>query len=504
MAMMHTPSSYSSGKQPVLMSHYAAMDSCFYSKVAPTQVADPGLIRINTQLADFLNIDANWLQSAEGLSVLSGNAVLKASTPIATVYAGHQFGHWNPQLGDGRAILLGEVNAQDGQLYDIQLKGSGITPYSRSGDGRSPLGPVLREYIISEAMAQFNIPTSRSLAAVTSGEGVMRDRYLPGAILTRVAKSHIRIGTFQFFAAQKNTQALKELADFVISRHYPHCVQAKNPYLALFEIIVEKQAKLIAQWQLVGFIHGVMNTDNMLLSGETIDYGPCAFMDEYNKTACFSSIDRYGRYNYSSQPEIALWNLSCLAQTFVPLIDDNEELAIQKLHAVLDTFNGQYEYNYYFGLHEKLGLDTMTENSQRLVDEFLALMAENQTDFTLSFRHLTDLADRLSINEQHQAVPYRLPEKFAQWLEQWQSLLVSQQLSVEKAYNTMNYVNPVFIPRNHLVEEAIVAATNENNFQLFHDLVDVLASPYQYLPEKAAYIKPPRAEQRVEYTFCGT
>ncbi len=491
-------------KKPSFQCNFAHLKTSFYSKISPSPVKSPSLIKVNNTLANFLQISPEWLNSEEGLSVLSGNLVLANSTPVAAVYAGHQFGQWNPQLGDGRAVLLGEVTAQDGQLYDIQLKGSGVTPYSRRGDGRSPLGPVLREYIVSEAMAQLNIPTTRSLMAVATGEAVQREKILPGAILTRVAKSHIRIGSFQFFAAQKESQALKELADFVIVRHYPDLKKSPDPYLALFQAILERQAQLIAQWQLVGFIHGVMNTDNMLVSGETIDYGPCAFMDAYDVEACFSSIDYYGRYKYSSQPEIALWNLSCLAQTFVPLLNDSDELSLNKLHEALDSFNEHYDYHYFFGLHQKLGLAEMTEQSHRLIEELLALMAEHKTDFSLTFRHLTDVLAEICMIENHQAVAYRLPSAFSVWIVQWQAFIKAQNLSAEHAYKTMISVNPAFIPRNHLIEEAIVEATEHNNYQPFHQLVSVLSNPYQFSVENSRYAQAPNTEQLVLHTFCGT
>ena len=335
---------------------YARMPDKFYSRLAPTPVTEPGAVRVNRALAEQLGLDPEWLSSTQGTRVVAGNGVPEGADPIATVYAGHQFGSYNPQLGDGRAILLGEVLGRDGKRYDIQLKGSGPTPYSRGGDGRSPLGPVLREYVVSEAMHQLGIPTTRALAAVTTGDQVARDEFLPGAVLARVASSHIRIGTFQFFAAQRDIAALRVLLNHVILRHYPEAEATDNPALTLLQAVVSRQASLVASWQLVGFIHGVMNTDNMLICGETIDYGPCAFMDDFHPDKVYSSIDHGGRYAYSNQPAIAHWNLACLAQTLLPLLHDDEEQATALAQKAIDAFPEQFLQAHTRGMARKLGL----------------------------------------------------------------------------------------------------------------------------------------------------
>ena len=352
---------------------YVELPGRFYSRQLPSPVAKPHLIRVNHDLAHKLNIDPDWIDSADAISTFAGNHVPEGADPIATVYAGHQFGSWNPQLGDGRAVLLGEVIGTDGQRYDIQLKGSGQTPYSRMGDGRAPLGPVLREYIVSEAMAALGIATSRSLAAVTTGEPVFREESLPGAVLVRVASSHIRIGTVQFFSAQNDVEGLRLLIDHVITRHYPEVQEADNPTLALLDKVMQRQAELIASWQMVGFIHGVMNTDDMLLSGETIDYGPCAFMDTYDPETVFSSIDHGGRYAYQNQPGIAHWNLACLAQALVPLLATSEEEAVEIAKQALDRFPAYFLAANLTGLRGKLGLTSEQEADETLAKDFLEL-----------------------------------------------------------------------------------------------------------------------------------
>jgi uncharacterized protein YdiU (UPF0061 family) len=394
---------------------YARLPDRFFTPQLPEPVAAPRSIRVNRALAASLGISADWLESAEGIESVAGNHIPAGAQPIATVYAGHQFGGWNPQLGDGRAVLLGEVVALDGRRYDLQLKGSGRTPYSRGGDGRAPLGPVLREYIVSEAMAALAIPTTRALAAVTTGETVYREQSAPGAVLARVAQSHIRIGTFQFFAARGDTQALQLLADHVIARHFPDAAEADNPYLQLLQEVVTAQALLMVRWQLVGFIHGVMNTDNMLLSGETIDYGPCAFMDAFNPDQVYSSIDHQGRYAYRSQPGIAHWNLTCLAQTLIPLIDADEDKAVALVQPVMDSFPGIFLDAHQRGMGQKLGLQLAGEEDEALVQELLALMHQSGADFTLTFRRLTDLA---AGSDEH-ADLYEFSEDFHPWLQRW-------------------------------------------------------------------------------------
>ena len=483
---------------------YARLPQRFYTRLLPDPVSSPGLIRVNHALAGHLGIEPNWLESKTGVEFIAGNFIPGGADPIATVYAGHQFGGWNPQLGDGRAILLGEMIAADGVRYDIQLKGSGRTPYSRGGDGRAPLGPVLREYIISEAMAVLGVPTTRALAAATTGDEVMRDGQVPGAILTRVAQSHIRIGTFQFFAAKKDYDALKILVDHVIQRHYPEAAQADNPVRAMLDGVVARQASLIAQWQLLGFIHGVMNTDNMLLSGETIDYGPCAFMDEFDPGTVFSSIDHGGRYAYRNQPPIAHWNLSMLAQALLPLLDGDEEKARASGQAAIDAFPDLYRAAYQNGMHKKLGLTQSDADDAVFMQDLLTLMEEEKTDFTLTFRRLSDLADPEKAPGGGVGSVFELPETFAPWLDRWRTRLASESHDASEQQKGMYAVNPAYIARNHLVEEAIDAAVNQQDFEPFHTLVDILAQPFVFNDTQARYAIPPRPEQVVKQTFCGT
>ncbi|HEX8280421.1 MAG TPA: YdiU family protein, partial [Chthoniobacterales bacterium] len=361
---------------------YARLPDRFFARLSPTAVRAPRLIRVNRELASQLGIDPDWLASAEGVEILAGNRVAENSEPIATAYAGHQFGGFVPQLGDGRAILLGEVIDRTAARRDIQLKGAGRTPFSRGGDGRAALGPVLREYVVSEAMAALGIPTTRALAAVTTGEEVIRETMLPGAVFTRVASSHIRVGTFQFFAARGDNEGLRVLADHVLGRHYPHAAEAARPYRALLDAVVRAQGELIARWLLVGFIHGVMNTDNMSIAGETIDYGPCAFMDEYDPATVYSSIDRRGRYAYANQPNIALWNLTRLAECLVPLLHEDEDAAIAQAEEALGGFAAIFEQAYQSGLRRKLGLASEEEDDAALARDLLKLMHDHRADFT--------------------------------------------------------------------------------------------------------------------------
>lgn len=475
---------------------YARLPDRFYARLDPKPVAAPRLVRLNTALAEQLGIDPQALASPEGVAMLAGNAAPPGAEPIAQAYAGHQFGHFVPQLGDGRACLLGEVVGRDGIRRDIQLKGSGTTPFSRAGDGRAALGPVLREYLISEAMAALGVPTTRTLAAVTTGETVWRETRLPGAVLTRVATSHIRVGTFQYFAARRDEEAVRLLADHAISRHYPEAAGADNPYRACLDAVIAAQADLIARWLLVGFIHGVMNTDNCAISGETIDYGPCAFMDEYDPATVFSSIDRGGRYAYGNQPRIALWNLTRLAETLLPLLGSDEESALASAQESLAAFAPRFETAYRTGLRRKIGLSAEREGDDALAADFLALLAADRLDFTLAFRGLSEGTDARELFSDGAA--------FDAWAGRWRSRLDAEPGGPDAASAVMRAVNPAFIPRNHLVEAALAAATERSDFAPFEALLGVLSRPYQDDAGMAAYASGPREEERVLQTFCGT
>jgi uncharacterized protein YdiU (UPF0061 family) len=482
---------------------YSALPANFFARVAPTPVTSPRLIKLNRPLAIHLGLDPDLLSTPEGAEILAGKQLPDGAEPIAMAYAGHQFGHFVPQLGDGRAILLGEVIDADGVRRDIQLKGSGPTPFSRRGDGRAALGPVLREYIVSEAMAALGIPTTRSLAAVVTGEIVMRETALPGAVLTRVASSHIRVGTFQFFASRGDTDGVRQLADHVINRHYPDAAKSDRPYHALLEGVIARQAELIARWLLVGFIHGVMNTDNSSISGETIDYGPCAFMDHYDPAAVFSSIDEQGRYAYANQPRIALWNLTRLAECLLPLLADEQEKAIAEAQEFLGAFPEKFSTAYQAGLRRKIGLFTMQDGDEALVQDLLDAMAKNHADFTLTFRRLADAA-RDTGGDGGVRQLFTDPAAFDEWAARWRQRTASEAQSGEERRNAMRAVNPAFIPRNHRIEAIIEAAVNRDDYAPFEELLSVLAKPFDDQPEFAAYAEPPQPEQRVLQTFCGT
>jgi serine/tyrosine/threonine adenylyltransferase len=482
---------------------YSALPANFFARVAPTPVTSPRLIKLNRPLAVHLGLDPDLLSSPEGAEILAGKRLPDGADPIAMAYAGHQFGHFVPQLGDGRAILLGEVIDADGVRRDIQLKGSGPTPFSRRGDGRAALGPVLREYIVSEAMAALGIPTTRSLAAVVTGEIVMRETALPGAVLTRVASSHIRVGTFQFFASRGDTDGVRRLADHVIARHYPDAANAERPYAALLAGVIGRQADLVARWLLVGFIHGVMNTDNSSISGETIDYGPCAFMDHYDPAAVFSSIDEQGRYAYANQPRIALWNLTRLAECLLPLFSDDQDKAIAEAEGLLGAFAEKFTAAYQAGLRRKIGLFTTRDGDEALVQDLLDAMAQNQADFTLTFRRLADAA----LGSDHDEPVRELfvdPTAFDHWAARWRQRSGDEPQSAAERRNAMRAVNPAFIPRNHRIEAIIEAAVNRDDYTPFEELLTVLAKPFDDQPDFAAYAEPPQPEQRVLQTFCGT
>lgn len=464
---------------------YARLPEHFFTRQAPTPVARPNLIALNDGLADRLGLDPEGLRTAHGLSMLAGNAVPDGAAPLAQAYAGHQFGNFVPQLGDGRALLIGEVLAPDGVRFDLQLKGSGPTPYSRMGDGRAWLGPVLREYIMSEAMAALGIPTTRALAAVETGEAVERETTLPGAVLTRVAASHIRVGTFQYFAARDDVEALEALTEHALARHAP----GGNSALDLLAATMEKQANLVAAWMGVGFIHGVMNTDNMAISGETIDYGPCAYLDAYHPMRVFSSIDRGGRYAYARQPDMAMWNLAQLAMALLPLIGDSE--AAQK---ELDRFPALFKTAWLARFRAKLGLQSEEDGDEALIHEVLNAMAENQADFTRTFRAFGTPKARDEFLD---------PSAFDAWEAKWIARLEREGTSPTEHKPVMDAVNPGLIARTHRIEAAIQAAVS-GNFSPFHRLTKALETPFDVAEKDHDLTRAPTQDEIVPRTFCGT
>lgn len=481
---------------------YARLPERFYATVAPTTVRAPRLIRLNDPLAAELGLDPTWLSGPEGVAMLSGNGVPAGAASIATAYAGHQFGGFSPQLGDGRAILLGEIVDRQGRRRDLQLKGAGPTPFSRRGDGRAALGPVLREYIVSEAMAALGVPTTRALAAVLTGETVRRETLLPGAVLTRVASSHIRIGTFQFFAARGDVEAVRLLADHVIARHYPACT-GDGRYLALFEAVIAAQAALVAQWMTLGFIHGVMNTDNMSVAGETIDYGPCAFMDAYHPTTVFSSIDEHGRYAYGNQPPIARWNLARFAEALLPLLAEDQDEAVSIAQNALGRFDPQFQENLVAGFRRKLGLVAEEADDVELIKALLDAMQRGEADFTLVFRRLSEATGQADGAESCRGL-FADPAGFDAWENRWRQRLARESAPAQARRDAMLRANPLFIPRNHLVEAAIEAAVERDDFVPFETLLDVLARPFEAQPGREDHARPPAAHERVTATFCGT
>jgi uncharacterized protein YdiU (UPF0061 family) len=506
---------------PILFNNrYVTLGKTFYIKTSPSPVANPALIKFNDSLAESLGLSVANLNSAEGAEIFSGNRIPEGAEPLAMAYAGHQFGGFNPQLGDGRAILLGEIDVSNDGSFAMQLKGSGRTVYSRDGDGRAALGPVLREYLVSEAMAKLRVPTTRALAVVTTGEQVARERLLPGGIITRIATSFIRVGTFQYFSARGDVAAIQKLADFVIDRNYPQAQEAENPYVVLLKAVVECQAALIAQWMQLGFIHGVMNTDNMSVAGETIDYGPCAFMDDYDQNRVFSSIDRHGRYAYSNQPSIGLWNLTRLAETLLPLLSEDTEAAVEVAQDVLKTYVESYQNHWLTGMRVKCGLlshpdklkQDKTKQDEALIEELFNIMAANNADFTLTFFHLSRLPAQAVTQAAAQASDHDSdcrnlfdnPEQFDNWVIKWRKRLAEKRQNDEERQTKMQAVNPVYIPRNHQIEAAITAAEDHNDFSVFRDLHEVLQNPYVQQQGKDRYMRPPEPDEVVTQTFCGT
>lgn len=477
---------------------YSRLPSIFFSKVEPNTVISPKLEIFNDNLGNALGLNIDRLKDEEGINILAGNKSEEGGIPIAQAYAGHQFGHFT-MLGDGRAMLIGEQITPQGKRFDIQLKGSGRTPYSRGGDGRAALGPMLREYIISESMYKLKIPTTRSLAVVTTGEKTYRDTPLPGAILTRVASSHIRVGTFQFAAKFGLIEDLRAIADYSINRHFPHIKDEENPYLSLLKEVIKVQASLIAKWQLVGFIHGVMNTDNMTISGESIDYGPCAFMNSYNPSTVFSSIDRNSRYAYGNQPNIGAWNLARFAETLLPLIHDNREEGIQIAEETINDYYNLYHNYWIKGMRLKLGILNKENEDKALIKELLDLMNKFKADFTNTFVGLTE--------ERYKSLDKSglfQSKEFEDWNNKWKSRLERQDSSLALSKETMKDNNPTIIPRNHQVEKALESASERGDYTIFHSLLSALSEPYNYERINEEYMLPPEKSSIPYKTFCGT
>jgi serine/tyrosine/threonine adenylyltransferase len=487
----------------VFSNSYARLPEHFFVRLYPTPVAEPHLIKFNKLLAEDLGLDTRELEAEALAAIFAGNVVPRGADPIAMAYAAHQFGNFVPQLGDGRALLLGEVVDRNGKRRDIQLKGAGPTPFSRRGDGRAALGPVLREYLVSEAMHALGIPTTRALAAVSTGERVFRDRPLPGAVLTRVSSSHIRIGTFQYFAARGDREAIERLTGYVIDRHFPEARDSERPILALLQSVAERQASLVARWMHVGFIHGVMNTDNTALSGETIDFGPCAFMDSYDPATTFSAIDELGRYAYGNQPTIAQWNLARFAETLLPLLDPNPERAIDLANEAISAFTSRFQEHWLAGMRDKLGLVRKEEGDLELAHSLLRSMHENAADFTLTFRLLCDAAADEEADADVRAL-FANPAAYDSWASSWRLRLAAEKLEPDARAQAMRKANPAFIPRNHRVEQALHAAMESGDFSLFTELLTVLSRPYEDQAIFASYATPPHADERVFRTFCGT
>ncbi|QZY54526.1 protein adenylyltransferase SelO [Crassaminicella profunda] len=474
---------------------YARLPKTFFTRLNPTLVRSPKLIILNHTLATSLGLNVQALQSNDGVVVFVGNGLPEGALPLAQAYAGHQFGHFT-MLGDGRALLLGEQITPFGERFDIQLKGSGKTPYSRGGDGRATLGPMLREYIISEAMHGLGIPTTRSLAVVTTGESVIRETDLPGAILTRVAASHLRVGTFQYVSKWGTVEDLRTLADYTLQRHFPDVDDVENRYLFLLQQVIKRQAVLIAKWQLVGFIHGVMNTDNMTISGETIDYGPCAFMDTYDPATVFSSIDIHGRYAYGNQPNIAAWNLARFAETLLPLLHVNQEQAVKLAQDAISDFTELYHCNWITGMRAKLGIFNEEVQDESLIEGLLSMMQKYRADYTNTFLALT-------FDKSEDTALFGTTE-FAQWYELWQARLDRQHEPKDSSQQLMRNSNPALIPRNHRVEEALEAAVKQGDYSVMKRFLDVLSSPYAHSPEQVDYSTLPPPSTCPYRTFCGT
>jgi len=474
---------------------YAALPARFHARTLPTPVAAPGLIAFNDVLAQELGVGRSAVDEHRLAALCVGNEIPAGALPLAMAYAGHQFGSFVPQLGDGRALLFGEVLDQAGQRRDLQWKGAGPTPFSRRGDGRSALGPVLREYLVSEAMHALGVPTTRALSAAITGEHVLREEgLLPGGVLIRVAASHVRIGTFEFFAARGDVDGVRTLADYVLARHYPGLVSDPDRYFRLLDAVADRQCALVARWMQVGFIHGVMNTDNMTISGETIDFGPCAFMDEYDPATVYSFIDRRGRYAYGNQPAILQWNLARLAEALLPLLDADQGVALERATAAVHSIPARYAEYWLHGFRQKLGLQTIEATDQELAQGLLQVMQAERADFTNTFRDLTAATTN----------PNALAPAFKEWRAAWLARLAREPGGVDAAATLLRRANPAYIPRNHRIEAVITAAVTQNDFAPFHALHAVLARPFEDQPGQEAYREPPLPQERVQNTFCGT
>ena len=481
-----------------LKNTYSELPKEFHKAIEPTAVSKPEVLSLNYALANDLSIDTS--DETQLLKYFSGNAVPENASAIATAYAGHQFGNFVPQLGDGRAILIGELIDETGKLNDIQLKGSGPTAFSRQGDGRSAIGPVIREYVLSEAMHAMNVPTTRALAAISTGDDVYRETVLKGGILTRISSSLIRVGTFEFFRARQDLENLRILADYSINRLYPEISDQKNKYLLLFDAIAKKQSILISKWMSIGFIHGVMNTDNFSISGETIDYGPCAFMEAYDPDTVFSSIDRHGRYKYSNQPKIALWNLSCLAGCLLPIIDGNEDEKEEIIRESLGNFSKDLNSRINIEMTKKIGLKE-THESNQLTKDLLSIMHQNGADFTLTFR---SLSSTLKSNDDEFLQCFNSNKEPKDWLKEWKKLIKEESQNKDALIESLNSKNPIYIPRNHMIERAIREYEEENTHSIMDEMLEVTSNPYLVQKNMEDYAVPAKEDEQVTQTFCGT
>ncbi|WP_168012319.1 protein adenylyltransferase SelO [Halomonas salinarum] len=490
---------------PSFSLRYAHLPARMSAECAPTPVTKPQLVAFNHTLAEELGFDASAFDAGQAADALSGNAPPEGSAPLAMAYAGHQFGNFVPRLGDGRALLLGEVVDREGQLRELQLKGAGRTPFSRGGDGRAPLGPVLREYLVSEAMHALGIPTTRALAAVTTGERIVRSLAEPGAVLTRVASSHLRVGTFQYFAVRRDVEAIQILADMAIERHYPHLesLSSSERYLSLLEAVIARQAELVARWMGVGFIHGVMNTDNTAISGETLDYGPCAFMDTFDPDTVFSSIDQRGRYAFSNQPHSAQWNLARFAETLLSLLDDDREHAIKLATDAIETFPEHFEASFGAVKRAKLGLQGVEANDELLAQQLLDAMQEGHADYTLTFRRLADVLES-GEGESRLIELFDTPDAITAWLGHWRERVAREDADTETIVARLRATNPAVIPRNHQVAHALKAADEQNDYGPFESLLAAVTSPFEDPDGEVDYRQPPQSNEQVLRTFCGT